>query len=68
MSRRHANVHIVPVRKPLFALCDLEDRGHDVFFVDGRRWARHRESGEVLEIHSRGGRYEIDATVILPSN
>jgi hypothetical protein len=66
--RRHANVQIVPVRKPLSAQCDFEDHGHDVFFVDGRRWARRRESGEVLEMHRRGGRYELDARVILPSN
>ena len=43
--RRHANVNIVPVRKPLLAMCDLEDHGRDVYIVSGKRWAQHRETG-----------------------
>ena len=65
--KRFANVHVAPVRKPLLALCDLEDHGHDIFFVGGKRWAKHRVSGEVIPIQRRGGKYEIDATVVLPS-
>jgi len=66
--RRHANVHVVPVRKPLLAMCDLEDHGHDIYIVNGRRWAQHRETGEIIDIKRRGGRYEIDVEVVTPSD
>ena len=58
-------MHVVPVRKPLLALCDLEDHGHDIFFVVGKRWAKRRMSGEVIPTQRRGGKYEIDAIVVL---
>ena len=64
--RRHANVNVAPVRKPLLAMCDLEDHGHDIYIVNGKRWAQHRETGETIEIKRRGGRYEIDVEVVVP--
>ena len=65
--RRHDKVNIVPVWMLLLAMCDLEDNGHDIYIVNGKRWAEHRETGEVININRRGGRYEIDAKVILLS-
>ena len=47
-------------------MCDLEDHGHDIYIVNGKRWAQHRETGEVIEIKRRGGRYEIDVEVVMP--
>eukprot|EP00973_Karenia_brevis_P038419 5298386-Karenia_brevis.AAC.1 len=47
------------------AMCDLKDNGHDIYFVNGRRWAQHRASGEVSDIHRSGGRYELDGELLL---
>ena len=59
--------HVVAVRKPLLALCDLVDHGHDFFVVDGIAWIVHRRTNQVIEVHRRGGKFELDAKVKLPS-
>ncbi len=61
-------VNVVPVRRPLLAMCDLIDTGHDVHFVDGVFWAEHRKSHEIINIRRRGGKFEIDAEVMLPNS
>ena len=62
---RVANANIVPVRRPLLAMCNLIDSGHDVHFIhDGRCFARHIVTGEEIEIRRVGGRFEIDAEVL----
>jgi len=65
--KRVAKMNIVKVRKPLIALCDIIDHGHDVYFVDGVAWARHRATGEIINFTRRGGKFEIEAEVLLPS-
>ena len=65
---RQMKPHIAQVRKPLLAVCDLNDKGHDVHFMcDGRAWAEHRATGEVTQFERVGGRYEIVAEVVRPS-
>ncbi|CAK0871008.1 unnamed protein product [Prorocentrum cordatum] len=40
--RRSANVNVVPVRKPLLAMCSMMDAGHDLHFkCGGRCYAKH---------------------------
>ena len=71
---REIKVHVADVRKPLLAVCDLNDRGHDVMFraarpgVPAKAWAQHVESGSITPFIRRGGRYELDAEVVLPSS
>ena len=41
-QKRNLEVHVAPVRKPLLAVCDMNDKGHNVYFMhDGRAWAEH---------------------------
>ena len=67
---RTIKANIAPIRKPLLAVADLNDKGHDVFFMAGRRgqpgraYAEHVESGEVTPFIRRGGRFELDAVVL----
>ena len=64
---RTIKVHVGPVRKPLLAVCDLCDHGHDVYFAHtGHAWAEHSVTGAVTPFVRVGGRYEIEATVVLP--
>ena len=66
--KRSANVNVVPVRKPLLAMCSVMDAGHDLHFeCGGRCYAKHTRTGEEIEIRRRGGKFEIDAEVMLPS-
>ena len=53
--RRNAKVHVVFLRKPLLVLCDLVDHDHDVYFVNGMSWAKHRVSQELVNITRRVG-------------
>ena len=66
--RRNAKVNTVPVRRPLLAMCDFMDNGRDVFFTKDRCWAMHRRTKEIIDIHRRGGKFEIHAKVISPSS
>ena len=67
-EQRWLKPHIAPVRKPLLAVCDLNDRGHDVHFMhDGRAWAVHHRTGQVTNFERAGTRYEIVAEVMQPS-
>ena len=55
----------IVVRKSLLALCFLMDCGHDVFFTrHGGCYAKHRQTGEEIEILRRGGQFETDAGVL----
>ena len=65
---RTAHAHIVPVWKSSLALCSPMDSGHDVYFNhDAGGYAVHT-TREELEIHRRGGRFEIYAKIVLPSH
>ena len=60
-------MNVVPVRKPLLAMCSMMDAGHDLHFkCGGRCYAKHCRTGEEIEITRRGGKFEIDAEVVLP--
>ena len=60
-------------RKPLLAVCDMNDRGQDVHFMaDGRCWS---ETGSTVvsgiaadktNFVRRGGRFEFDAEIETP--
>ena len=61
--------HIVPVRKPLMATCDLNDAGYDVHLLTNRQcYAQHVKSGEVLQFERRGNKVEFDAEVLFPES
>ena len=63
------NAHIAPVRRPLLAVCDLNDNGHDVHFLaSGKAWAEHISSGAITPFVRRGGRFDLEAEVMLPDN
>ena len=64
---RKSKVHVVAVRKPLLAMCDLEDTGHNIYIVNGVRYAEHKDTGERIMIHRRGGRYELEGDVVVPA-
>ena len=60
--------HIPPVRKPFISVADMNDKGHDVFFPSkGQAMAVHQASGKVTRIQRTGGRFEIDAEVVPPT-
>ena len=64
---RKMTARVAPVRKALLAVCDLNDRGHNVHFMaDGRAWAEHATTGARTPFTRRGGRYEIEALVAPP--
>ena len=63
--QRKSKVQVVDGRKPLLAICDLEDNGHNICIVNGNRYAEHKETGERIKIHRRGGRYELDGDVLV---
>ena len=63
---RILKAHVVPVRKPLLAVCDLLATGHDVHFTAEGSWVEHRKTGEVINFIRRGGKFEIDVEVQLP--
>ena len=54
---------MVPVRKPLLAVCDLLATGHDVHFTAKGSWVEHRKTGEVINFIRRGVKFEIDVEV-----
>jgi hypothetical protein len=61
-------VHVVPVRKPLMATCDLNDAGYDVHLLASRRcYAEHVKTGQILQFERRGHRIELDAEVLFLS-
>ena len=67
-AHRNLTVHVAPVRKPLLAVADLNDKGHDVHFMaDGRAWAEHKTSGAITKFRRVGGRYEFEAEIEMPT-
>ena len=64
---RILKAHVVPVRKPLLAVCDLLATGHDVHFTEKGSWVEHRRTGEVINFVRRGGKFEIDVEVHPPN-
>ena len=64
---RILKAHVVPVRKPLLAVCDLLATGHDVHFTAKGSWVEHRKTGEVINFIRRGGKFEIDVEVQPPN-
>ena len=62
---RSVKPHVAPVRKPLLAVCDLNDKGHDVHFMHDRRaWAEHHVTKQITKFERVGGRYEIVAEAV----
>ena len=58
-------MQVAAVRKPLLAVSEMCDRGHDVHFLStGEAYAVHRASGEVTAFERRKGVFEIAAHVI----
>ena len=47
--------HVVPVRKPLLAVCDSLATGQDVHFTAEGSWAEHRKTGDVINFVRHGG-------------
>eukprot|EP00973_Karenia_brevis_P091795 12409141-Karenia_brevis.AAC.1 len=43
--KRKSRVNVVAVRKPLLAMCDLEDAGHNIHICNGERYAEHKTTG-----------------------
>ena len=64
---RILKAHVVPVRKPLLAVCDLLATGHDVHFTAEGSWVEHRKTGEVINFIRRGGKFKIDVEVQPPN-
>ena len=64
--KRILKAHVVPVRKPLLAVCDLLATGQDAHFTAEGSWAGHRKTGDVINFVRRGGKFEIDVEVQLP--
>ena len=64
---RILKAHVVPVRKPLLAVCDLLATGHDVHFTAEGSWVEHRKTGEVINFIRRGGKFEMDVEVRPPN-
>ena len=64
---RILKAHVIPVRKPLLAVCDLLVTGHDVHFTAKGSWVEHRKRGEVINFIRRGGKLEIDVEVQPPN-
>ena len=57
-------VQVAGVRKPLLSVADMNDAGHDVFFLaNGEAYSVHRETGRVTNFARRKGVFEIDAEV-----
>eukprot|EP00974_Lingulodinium_polyedra_P048109 4619264-Lingulodinium_polyedra.AAC.1 len=61
---RVMKTHVVPVRKPLLAVCDLVDKGRDVHFTKEASYAEHRDTGERIYFVRRGGKFEMDVEVL----
>jgi len=60
-NRRTLRMNICDARRPLVAVCDMNDAGHDVHMMaNGTHWAERAETGEVTRFHRRGGRCEFD--------
>ena len=65
--KRILKAHVVPVRRPLQAVCDLLATGHDVHFTAEGSWAKHRTTGDVINFVRRGDKFEIDVEVQHPN-
>ena len=65
--KRILKAHVVPVRRPLLAVCDLLATGHDVHFTAEGSWAEHRKTGDVINFVRRSGKFEIDVDVQHPN-
>ena len=70
-GRRALNVRCAPVRRALLAVADLNDLGHDVFFLaprdeetEGNYFAEQYKTGEITRFVRRGKRFEMDAEII----
>ena len=67
-QRRQMKVNVAPIRRPLLSVADLNDKGHDVFFMaSGDAWARHVRTGEITQFERVGGRLEFEAKVLIPA-
>ena len=56
-------LHVCDVRKPLLAVSEMVDAGHDVFFSKGRSYAYHAGSKSYTEIVRKNCMFVIEATV-----
>lgn len=58
-------MQVAAVRKPLLAVSEMCDAGHDVHFLHtGEAYSVLRETGEVTALVHRTGVCEIDAVVL----
>ena len=64
---RILKAHVVPVRKPLLAVCDLLAIGPRRALPAEGSWVEHRKTGEVINFIRRGGKFEIDVEVQPPN-
>ena len=66
-SKRGARMQVARVRKPLLSVAEMNDAGHDVYFLSGQdgAYSRHRKTGLVTKFFRRNGVFEIDARVPL---
>ena len=64
-SKRGARMQVARVRKPLLSVAEMNDAGHDVYFLCGDDGAhsRHRKTGLTTRFIRRNGVFEIDARV-----
>ena len=64
-NRWGVRMQVAAVRKPLLAVSEMCDAGHDVHFLStGEAYAVHRETGEITEFVRQKGVYEITAHVL----
>ena len=64
-SKRGARMQVARVRKPLLSVAEMNDAGHDVYFLcgDDGAYSRHRKTGLTTRFIRRNGVFEIDARV-----
>ena len=64
-AMRQLKVTVADVRKPLLAVSEMTDAGHDVHFLaNGRAYATHAGTGQETKFVRRNGIYELEIEVL----
>ena len=67
-GRRKVKVHVAPVRRPLLAVSQLNDKGWDCHFMaNGHAWVEHSTTEEITVFERVGGRFDLVADVETPT-
>ena len=63
-DKRRLRAQVAGVRKPLLAVSEMNDAGHDVHFLrDGRAFAVHGTTGKITNFIRTNGVFELEVTV-----